>query len=244
MRPDRGAGGGHEQIQLASSALAIGRFPAACDRILVARLGNMTYCVREMRREDVSQVAEIDREAFPTLWPPVNYQRELQNVLAHYLVACDESRCFQPAPARAPVSRLRRWLSRSPAKDPPAAPRQYIVGFTGTWIVSGEAHVINIAVRELYRGKGIGELLILSTIDLAARMGATVMILEVRASNTAAQALYQKYGFKQVGLRRGYYIDNKEDAILMSTEDITAAPFKLRLEELRQAYSRKAGTTS
>jgi ribosomal-protein-alanine N-acetyltransferase len=203
-----------------------------------------------MCQEDISQVAEIDRGAFPSLWPPVNYQRELQNVLAHYLIACDEDRHVEPAAAHtsgagvsAVVARVRQWFSpsRSPAKEVPATPRQYIVGFTGTWIVAGEAHIINIAVRELYRRQGIGELLLISTIDLAMSLKAHIVMLEVRASNTAAQALYRKYGFSQVGIRRGYYIDNKEDAILMSTEDIGSALFQQRLEQLRQAHSRKPG---
>ncbi len=208
----------------------------------------MTYLIREMRSEDISQVAEIDREVFPTLWPPVNYQRELRNILARYLVACDDNR-YAEAAAHTPgaglsamIAGIRRWFqpSHAPAKQT-AAPGQYIVGFTGTWIVAGEAHLINIAVREPYRRRGIGELLLISTIDMAARLDAHILMLEVRVSNAAAQALYCKYGFSQVGLRRGYYTDNKEDAILMSTEDISSASFKQRLEQLRQAHSRKPG---
>jgi ribosomal-protein-alanine N-acetyltransferase len=202
-----------------------------------------------MCREDISQVAEIDREAFPTLWPPVNYQRELQNSLAYYLVACDDERVVEPVMA-APkkglsgmITRARQLFnqSRSPAKELPASGRQYIVGFAGTWIMAGEAHITNIAVRESYRCQGIGELLLISTIDLASKLDAHILTLEVRASNTTAQALYYKYGFSQVGLRRGYYIDDKEDAVLMSTEDISSASFQLHLQQLKQAHSRKLG---
>jgi len=82
---------------------------------------------------------------------------------------------------------------------------------------------------------------VLSIIDRAAKLRARIVTLEVRASNIVAQSLYYKYGFNQVGLRRGYYMDNKEDAIIMSTEDISSAPFKERFEQLRQAYYEKWG---
>jgi len=68
-----------------------------------------------------------------------------------------------------------------------------------------------------------------------------MITLEVRASNIAAQSLYSKYGFAQVGLRRGYYTDNREDGVLMSTEDIASVPFQVRLQELKQAHSEKWG---
>jgi len=68
------------------------------------------------------------------------------------------------------------------------------------------------------------------------------MTLEVRASNLAAQNLYSKYGFTQVGIRRGYYLDNREDGVLMSTESITSAPFQARLQQLREARTRKWGS--
>lgn len=208
----------------------------------------MTYTIRRMRPEDVAQVAEIDREAFPTLWPPVNYQRELENSLAYYLVACDEGREVDPeVPAvdtgRSVIARVRRLFKagRLPVAGltPPGA--KYIAGFAGTWIMAGEAHITNIAVREAYRRQGIGELLLIATIDLATSLEAHLLTLEVRASNDAAQALYSKYGFSEVGVRRGYYIDNKEDAVLMSTGDITAASFQGHLEQLRQTHSRRLG---
>ena len=203
----------------------------------------MTYCIRRMCREDVNQVTEIDHEAFPTLLPPVNYQRELRNVLAHYLVACNLGRTAEPVtptpgkglPVIAKVWRLfHPHNSHSVTLLPTAS--QYIIGFVGIWILAGEAHIINLAVRELYRRRRIGELLLISTIDLAAGLEAHLLTLEVRVSNTAAQALYHRYGFRQVGLRRGYYNDNKEDAILMSTGDIGSASFRIRLQRLRQAH--------
>ena len=58
--------------------------------VKTAESKSLACCVRLMRREDIAQVSEIDREAFPTQWPPANYKSELKNRLAHYIVACDE----------------------------------------------------------------------------------------------------------------------------------------------------------
>jgi ribosomal-protein-alanine N-acetyltransferase len=213
----------------------------------------LSYYVQPMQREDVVQVSEIDREAFPTLWPPVNYEKELRNPLAHCIVACDNQRTapemsVQPVPKRGLsllVSRLRGFFNRNrcSGSETAGSDRRYVVGFAGLWIMADEAHITNIAVRESYQRQGVGELLLLSAVDLAIEQKANTVTLEVRASNTAAQALYRKYYFNQVGVRRGYYIDNKEDAILMSTEDIRSAPFKSKLQKLKEAHFRKLGIT-
>ena len=107
--------------------------------------------------------------------------------------------------------------------------------------MADEAHIINIAVREDHRRQGVGELLLISIIDLATELNASIVTLEVRTSNTAAQSLYRKYGFSQVGIRKGYYTDNREDAILMSTEKIASTPFQAQLNRLKQAHSKRWG---
>ncbi len=207
----------------------------------------MSYSVRPMQRKDIAQVTAIDREAFPTLWPPTNYEHERQNPLARYTVACDDRITVAPTPRvpRKGLAAVPGWVrhlfnrSRFFGNAPPPPGNQYVVGFAGMWIVADEAHITNIAARKSHRRQGIGERLLIATIDLARELKAHVMTLEVRASNTAAQALYSKYGFNQVGVRRGYYVDNKEDAILMTTEDVSSASFQAHFEQLKQAYSRK-----
>jgi ribosomal-protein-alanine N-acetyltransferase len=201
-----------------------------------------------MRQEDLAQVIAIDREAFPTQWPPPNYRQELQNQLASYIVVCDDTRTLvepevKPNGLAWLASRIKRWLgrNRSPDEDKSPAERQYIVGFAGIWVMVDEAHLTNIAVRQQYQRQGIGELLLVSIIDLAKEMKASIITLEVRASNLTAQNLYRKYGFTQVGIRRGYYLDNKEDGILMSTESISSDAFQTRLKQLREALDRKMG---
>ncbi|OGO43967.1 MAG: ribosomal-protein-alanine N-acetyltransferase [Chloroflexi bacterium RBG_16_58_8] len=206
----------------------------------------MTYCIRRMEKSDLSQVNEIDHEAFPTQWPPPNYRQELQNQLAHYIVLYDNTRTLEsPVAKHRPgiFGRLSRFWRPGDGHTPEsAAPRhttQYIIGFSGIWMMADEAHITNIAVRQEFRGRGLGEMLLIATIDIARELKASLMTLEVRASNVAAQKLYGKYGFAQAGLRRGYYLDNHEDAIIMSTESIDSPAFQAHLQELRQAVARK-----
>ena len=91
-----------------------------------------------------------------------------------------------------------------------------VVAFVGVWIVVGEGSITNIAVHPGYRKQGIGGKLLDFLINLCNDLDCSLINLEVRASNYAAQGLYKKYGFVIDGLRKGYYEDNKEDAILMT----------------------------
>jgi len=90
-----------------------------------------------------------------------------------------------------------------------------VVGYGGLWLIIDEGHVTNIAVDEEYRGKGIGSKILEGLIQLCRDRNMTAMTLEVRKSNVVAQSLYKKYGFKEYGIRKGYYQDNNEDAIIM-----------------------------
>ncbi len=214
----------------------------------------MSCYVRRMCKDDIDQVTEIDREAFPTQWPPPNYQSELKNHMAHVSVVCDnekpvERQTVSAAPeknATGLAARLRRWfsISRSSGNELSSSDGHHIVGFVSSWIMADEAHITGIAVRETYRRQGIGEQLIISAVELALEQKASILTLEVRVSNTGAQALYSKYGFTQVGLRKAYYTDNREDAIIMSTDKITSAPFQSRFQQLKDAHSRRKAITN
>lgn len=91
-----------------------------------------------------------------------------------------------------------------------------VIGFVGAWIIVGEASITNIAVTTNYRNKGIANNLMQNLINTCIDLNCTLINLEVRASNLKAQNLYKKNGFLVDGLRKGYYEDNKEDAILMT----------------------------
>ena len=92
---------------------------------------------------------------------------------------------------------------------------QAIIGFCGMWIVLDESQITNVAVMPEGRGKGIGESLMREAMRIAREKGCVVMSLEVRVSNTVAQNLYRKLGFQAGGIRKGYYTDNQEDALVM-----------------------------
>jgi [ribosomal protein S18]-alanine N-acetyltransferase len=211
----------------------------------------LSCLIRLMSKKDVPQVTSIDHEAFPTMWPPVNFQHEMTNRLAHYVVACDGEKIISnPEPAKPAIQLVPvrsflgiKWpFSAKPANTAVEAEKiEYINGFVGLWIMVDEAHIINIAVRESCRGKGIGELLLISSIDVASKLKASIVTLEVRASNTVAQNLYTKYGFAKVGVRRGYYTDNKEDAFIMTTEIITSDSFKSQFQKLKETHFNQLG---
>ncbi len=90
-----------------------------------------------------------------------------------------------------------------------------ILGYGGLWIIVDEAHVTNIAVHPEYRGTGIGNMLMDAMIDICKLELVIGITLEVRASNIAAKNLYKKFGFVQEGMRKGYYEDNNEDALIL-----------------------------
>ena len=90
-----------------------------------------------------------------------------------------------------------------------------IKGFAGFWLIAGEAQVTRVAVAKDERGKGLGRILTEALIDAAWQENAEAVTLEVRKSNIAAQTVYEQTGFTVSGVRPNYYVDNKEDAIIM-----------------------------
>lgn len=89
------------------------------------------------------------------------------------------------------------------------------VGYAGMWQVLDEGHITNVAVHPEFRCCGLGSALMEALLKEAEMRGLIALTLEVRKSNFSAQALYRKYGFSDGGMRKAYYADNKEDAIIM-----------------------------
>lgn len=90
-----------------------------------------------------------------------------------------------------------------------------IIGYAGLWAIVDEAHVTNIALLEVFRGRKWGERLLDELMKTASYLGMKSITLEVRVSNQIAQNLYRKKGFRSAGTRKGYYSDNREDALIM-----------------------------
>lgn len=93
-----------------------------------------------------------------------------------------------------------------------------VCGYIGMWLIIDEGHITNLAVHPAYRRRGIGRLLLKNLIEEGKKHGLSRLTLEVRRSNMAAQNLYREFGFKQVGVRPQYYLDNREDALIMWKE--------------------------
>jgi ribosomal-protein-alanine N-acetyltransferase len=110
-----------------------------------------------------------------------------------------------------------------------------IVGYGGMWLMVDEAHITTFAVHPAWRRQGIGERLLLAFLDFARDRHAREATLEVRLSNLPARRLYEKYGFRPVGLRPRYYSDNNEDALIMTTEPLSDPRLRARIERLRAA---------
>lgn len=108
-----------------------------------------------------------------------------------------------------------------------------VIAFGGIWLMVDEAHVTTFAVDPPWRRRRIGETLLLALMNLAMARHAREATLEVRLSNLPARRLYEKFGFRPVGIRPRYYSDNGEDALIMTTEPLDAPAMRSRLAERR-----------
>lgn len=115
-----------------------------------------------------------------------------------------------------------------------------LMGYCGFWLILDEAHITTIAVNPKFRNKGVGEILLQKMIDAGYAKNTKWFTLEVRSGNIAAQNLYYKYGFKSLGLRKKYYQDNEEDALIMWTENIWDEAFKTLYADLKAKLKLKA----
>jgi len=150
------------------------------------------YIIRYMEYEDIPQVAQIDREAFPGEWifrSQSAYKRDLDNPSVRYIVACNRGDASGSGMQEMPKL---PWFKRIFGYERHLNVAKNIVGFSGFWMMMKEAHIIAIGVRDGYRQLGIGEALLIATIELAQILNCSIVTLEVRASNTIAQELYKK----------------------------------------------------
>ncbi len=146
-------------------------------------------------------------------------------------VARIDRRCF-PSPWL-PTSYLTE-LSNRAACYLVARQGAEVVAYAGAWVIMEEGHITTLAVDPAQQGRKIGERLLIALMEEAILRGASHVTLEVRESNRAAQRLYCKYGFRNVALRKNYYTDNGENALVMWAEEINTTAYALRLRGLRE----------
>ena len=145
------------------------------------------FIIRPMTPDDMPEVMEIERVAFSNPWSPELLRRELTHDWSTILLAEEEV-----APG------LRRLL-----------------GFAIFWVVHDELHILNVATDPPQRRRGVARAVMNATLERGRQRRCTLATLEVRRSNEAALALYRDMGFRAVGVRPNYYVDEGEDAIVM-----------------------------
>ena len=175
----------------------------------------MKPVVRRMRPEDLPAVVRIDQLSLPLPWSERAYRRELENEYTRAWVAevTADSQLVYPPAAGEPGPDL-----VVPAGQPAVA------GFLILWMVIDEAHIATVAVHPGARRHGLARRLLRQALAAARQEGALQALLEVRAGNHAAQALYAGFDFEVVGRRPRYYLDNQEDALLMTLPRLDGLP--------------------
>uniref|UniRef100_A0A0C1R711 Alanine acetyltransferase n=1 Tax=Tolypothrix bouteillei VB521301 TaxID=1479485 RepID=A0A0C1R711_9CYAN len=156
--------------------------------------------IRALTSADLNEMVDLDRLCFGGLWTLDGYQRELDSPNSELLGIFS------------PVSVVK------------------LLGMGCFWSILDEAHITILAVHPQHQRQGLGQALLYSLLKLARDRALERATLEVRASNSAAIALYQKFGFQTAGLRRRYYKDNDEDALILWLKDLQHPQFEQILE--------------
>lgn len=156
----------------------------------------MAFKLRRMRRADVTEVFALEQRIFPTPWTQKSYEFELE---------------------RNPASE--QWVIEAGGEEG----ESQVVAYSVCWMLGEEMHIANIAVAPRFRRRGLGRRLLAHVLNRAAEKGLQSATLEVRAGNQAAQALYARFGFVEIGRRLRYYSDNHEDALLLQLPRLNAA---------------------
>jgi ribosomal-protein-alanine N-acetyltransferase len=185
-----------------------------------------------MQLDDIPEVSRVERQCFTNPWPQSAYRRELRNPAnSAYIVLWYRPEAGDDQHAR---SESRGPLGLLPfIRKSERGTVDQVAGFAGMWALYDEAHVTTIGVSPEHRGKGLGELLLVTLFEEADRRNAEWVTLEVRVSNDSAQALYRKYGFTQQGVRKRYYSDNGEDAYIMWSPSLRSDEYRERFRSLR-----------
>lgn len=182
--------------------------------------GDLPYKIEDMQLDDIDEVMEIEHCSFSSPWSVRAYRYELtSNSLSQFLVV--RQSLFGEGFAQDPPKLLNRFL-----RSCPRAVNSPVLGYGGFWLLVDEAHISTLAVAPDWRGLGLGEFLVIGLLERAVKLNAEVVTLEVRVSNLVAQNLYRKYHFQTVGKRRGYYRDNLEDALAMTSQPLRSQAFQ------------------
>lgn len=169
----------------------------------------MKFLVLNALTEDLlTAVVELDRRSLGGLWTLEGYRREIDSPNSDLMV-----------------------LQFSEFSEAEPAPNSPIVGLACLWAIANEAHITTLAIDPDYQQQGLGQLLLLAMLWSARQRGLEWATLEVRVSNQPAIALYRKFGFQDVGLRRKYYQDTGEDALILWRSGVQKPEFEAALRQ-------------
>jgi [ribosomal protein S18]-alanine N-acetyltransferase len=151
------------------------------------REGRHPFLIRQMTHEDMPAVITLEQAAFRNPWSPELLRRELDH----------------------------EWSTILLVEEPQPGGHQRLLGLAIFWIVQDEVHVLNVAVAPEHRRRGVGRAVMDEVLGRGRHRRCVLATLEVRRSNEAAIGLYKSLGFRTVGVRPNYYVDEKEDALVM-----------------------------
>lgn len=187
--------------------------------------------IEELTEKDLSAVMDIDQECLGGLWTKAGYQREIDSPNSQIL-----------------IMKLAREDASSDSHDPNATDQTHalsppiageadhnLIGIGCAWFILEEAHITMLAIRPRYRRQGLGQILLITLLQNAMGRQSQWATLEVRTSNHAAQTLYGKLGFINIGQRKQYYQDTKEDALILWNKGLQKQSFHHDLEQLKQS---------
>jgi ribosomal-protein-alanine N-acetyltransferase len=157
--------------------------------------------IQSLTTDNLTELLELDKACFDGLWTMQGYLRELESPNSHFLGL------FSP-------------FNHSE-----------LLGMGCFWSILEEAHITILAVHPQYHGQGLGKALLYSLLRTATDLGLERATLEVRDSNLVAISLYEKFGFKTAGKRRGYYKDNNEDALILWLSELQQPHFLKNLDQ-------------
>jgi ribosomal-protein-alanine N-acetyltransferase len=170
--------------------------------------------LRPLTEDLLSEAVQLDRLALGGLWSEDGYQREIHSPNSDLL-------CLQQCVTHP---------SQAPNLDIPENNRPQLVGIACVWAILEEAHITVLATHPDYRRQGLAQTLLWSMLALAHQRQLEWATLEVRPSNAAAIALYQHFGFQEVGRRKKYYADTGEDALILWRKGLHHAEFQEQLQ--------------
>jgi ribosomal-protein-alanine N-acetyltransferase len=145
------------------------------------------FVIRQMTHEDMPAVIALEKASFKNPWSPELLRRELDH----------------------------DWSTILLVEEPLPDGQKRLLGLAIFWIVQDEVHVLNVATAPEHRRRGVARAVMEELLARGKHRRCTLATLEVRRSNEAAIALYRSFGFRSVGVRPNYYVDEKEDALVM-----------------------------